>query len=332
MTTLADDIRPKGTVEVRCGHPECGVAWWVDPLDPKLPAGPWDCGADHAADSRLRRAFAILRIRHGVVMGMMQALGEARPDAACECQRVSYRKGWAILHSREGLRHGFLAWDDTRELDDIDATAARIDWDRAAWPQSARDAASEPEVAPAGMVRWVGYKPDDGPSRRYTFVRCAREGCGHELIVDLERPDRKCEGYTVGGWGGGFAPEPRWWKNRSFVCEQGLSSFSPMPCRLRLSPMFAGLRQAQSIAPIDWSVWSTLGANRGSILFKVDGSQGFCVLLYEDDKPFTEPSALVTLLRIGTLAQIRTSVRERLAEGEWDDLLGVLNDALGSVS
>lgn len=36
-----DDVRPKGTVEVRC-H-KCGWAFWVDCLDPLLPDGPFLC-------------------------------------------------------------------------------------------------------------------------------------------------------------------------------------------------------------------------------------------------------------------------------------------------
>jgi len=36
-----DDIRPKGTVEVQCTV--CGWWYWLDPLDPKLPDGPFIC-------------------------------------------------------------------------------------------------------------------------------------------------------------------------------------------------------------------------------------------------------------------------------------------------
>lgn len=48
----ADDLRPKGTVQVACSHPDCanppdGGAWyfWVDALDPRLPDGPFLCSA-----------------------------------------------------------------------------------------------------------------------------------------------------------------------------------------------------------------------------------------------------------------------------------------------
>lgn len=37
---MTDNIRPKGTVQVRCS---CGVEYWVDALDPSLPDGPFKC-------------------------------------------------------------------------------------------------------------------------------------------------------------------------------------------------------------------------------------------------------------------------------------------------
>ena len=37
---MADNIRPRGTVEVDCS---CGWSFWVDALDPSLPDGPFAC-------------------------------------------------------------------------------------------------------------------------------------------------------------------------------------------------------------------------------------------------------------------------------------------------
>lgn len=42
-TISADDLRPRGTVEVDCSAPDCGWSFWVDPLDPRLPGGPFLC-------------------------------------------------------------------------------------------------------------------------------------------------------------------------------------------------------------------------------------------------------------------------------------------------
>ena len=56
---LADDIRPKTTVEVQCSHPECGWSFWIDALDPRLPDGPFFCG-EHDKDlaAKLRDRIA----------------------------------------------------------------------------------------------------------------------------------------------------------------------------------------------------------------------------------------------------------------------------------
>lgn len=45
---MTDNLRPKGTVQVECS---CGCRWafWVEPLDPRLPDGPFyfeGCGPD----------------------------------------------------------------------------------------------------------------------------------------------------------------------------------------------------------------------------------------------------------------------------------------------
>jgi hypothetical protein len=52
MTESTDDLRPRGYVEVKCGHPDCQPkpgqdlspwCFWVDALDPRLPDGPFLC-------------------------------------------------------------------------------------------------------------------------------------------------------------------------------------------------------------------------------------------------------------------------------------------------
>lgn len=44
-----DDIRPRGTVTVRCSHPGCTWKFWVDPLHPALPDGPFLC-VEHSGE------------------------------------------------------------------------------------------------------------------------------------------------------------------------------------------------------------------------------------------------------------------------------------------
>lgn len=38
-----DDIRPRGSVEVQCGIAGCEWWFWLDPLDRRLPDGPFLC-------------------------------------------------------------------------------------------------------------------------------------------------------------------------------------------------------------------------------------------------------------------------------------------------
>lgn len=47
---VSDDIRPRGTVQVKCSAPECTWEFWVDALDPRLPDGPFLC-SDHDGSS-----------------------------------------------------------------------------------------------------------------------------------------------------------------------------------------------------------------------------------------------------------------------------------------
>ena len=323
----ADDMRPKGTVEVMCRHPGCGTAWWVDPLDPRLPGGPWDCGADHDANRRVRPALARLHLRYGLEAGIQVARGAEAPGGSC-CSR-SFRKGNALVHSRDWLRMGFLSWEDPAELADAAALAARVEWDRAKWPEEMRTLAAGRERAPAGSVSWVGYQMPAGDVRRYTFVPCARPDCGHELMVDLARPDFRAEGYSVGGYGGGFARKPAWWGTRTFRCEDGLSSFSPMPCRLRLAPALA---VAERQWGAQWTVWSILGRERGSVLFATPGSEFYGLLAYEREDVFETFESLHAHTTWWTLEGLRDRLGARLKPDEWDRALGVVDAAIRGVS
>jgi len=52
-----DEIRPKGTVQVKCSAPDCEWEFWVDCLDPKLPEGPFLCSEhDGTADKAQKKA------------------------------------------------------------------------------------------------------------------------------------------------------------------------------------------------------------------------------------------------------------------------------------
>lgn len=42
-TNESDDLRPRGTIEVQCTAPDCRWRFWIEALDPRLPAGPFLC-------------------------------------------------------------------------------------------------------------------------------------------------------------------------------------------------------------------------------------------------------------------------------------------------
>jgi hypothetical protein len=265
-----DDIRPKGTVEVQCSYPGCGWCWWVDPLDPRLPDGPWDCGADHEADKVVFQSLSMLKLRHGYVWGTARGTGPKpdRPPSAtctdpnpnsksCSCSAGSYASGLIILQDRFHSKHGVLEWKTPEDLYDVDSLPGKIDWS----PEKLKlfdggPGESKSPEAPPGRVPYVTYKLNDLIERRYTFVKCARPCCALKVMVDLADPDFRLTGpnfYSVGGYGGGDAPEPYWWGNRKFVCEDGLSQFEPQPCKLIHS---VKVRALEEVTDIRWTMWT----------------------------------------------------------------------------
>ncbi len=265
----AESLRPRGTVEVRCGHPGCGWCWWVEPLHPKLPDGPWDCGEDHAASQRVRVALSTLRIQTGIHWGSMSGKGPERPnpDGTCGSGR-SYSAGVVGLYDRYRDKQGVFEWENVSELEDLDALQKRIQWGLAIGI-GVTDIGPVPlhpmhKVEP-GKVMTVGYQWRDREIRKYTFVKCARPGCAQNVMVDYDRPSMKCgigDTYSVGAWGGDDLPEPPWWNNREFQCEDGLSA--DYKCRL-----FYGcdaLREFEEKSGVRWTMW-THHRPLGTVLF-----------------------------------------------------------------
>jgi hypothetical protein len=60
-----DDIRPRGTVQVKCQFPGCRWEFWVDCLHPLLPEGPFLC-EEHLEPGSIER-----------------------PAIKCDCERCS---------------------------------------------------------------------------------------------------------------------------------------------------------------------------------------------------------------------------------------------------
>jgi hypothetical protein len=320
----ADTLRPKGTVEVRCGYPDCGVCWWLDPLDPRLPDGPFDCGDDHGASALIRRHLSMLRIRHGLRWGSMQPQGPERPHSD-GCSR-SCSAGIAKVWDREGGREGVLIWKTPSDIADPDVAAAAVLWDPATWPTDAFCEGpgwgpEKQEEIPPGHVRWVGYKTGESV-RRYTFVKCVRPGCPNRLMVDTKDPDFRPTGYMVGSWGGDIMPEPAWWGTRTFVCEEGLSAFGTQPCALVHSDAIGQFEQMQGAR---WTVWGRVGEG-GSVLFFDALTNRYGLYLYTGPEDFATAARIAQGIQYGSLAKLGAIVTSaRRTQKCIDDVLDELD-------
>lgn len=306
----SDGLRPKGSVEVRCSQPGCGWAWWVDPLDSRLPDGPFDCGQNHAANGIVDRAFALLHVRHGLRWGSMRS---TVPRDACDTGACGgdMTKGCAIVHRREGNDDGFIEWQSLDELRDVDALAARVLWGTAdtmlpdgapnPWP---------PAKQPPGTVRKLPYrvfvngKPG---TRRYAVPKkCARPGCPHDMYLDYDDPEFKPASSL---WGGEqrdvitAAPEPSWW-GRTVRCEDGLSQSAYMenaPCRLVHSDAIHGYEQMSNVR---WTIWDD-----GHVIFYAPDTRQYGLLSFSNESPFESPEALKAAIHFGALDEIATRFR-----------------------
>jgi hypothetical protein len=150
-------------------------------------------------------------------------------------------------------------------------------------------------------------------------------------MVDAHRPDFRPQGYSVGAWGGGFMPKPEWWGRRTFLCEDGLSSASRVPCRLRTSEALADI---ESRLDIRWTVWGLLdgSGSRGTILFTPNvPSAAIWLLAYRDEAIFLSPVEMRMAMLIDTVAGHRARLA-RLRGDKRDDALFILRDAIGDQS
>lgn len=314
---MPSTLRPKGTVEVTCQHPGCGWSWWVDPLDQRLPDGPWDCGQDHEAERAVRRAFTQVRLQTGIHCGTMVGRGPNRPDLVCE-GRKSYRAGIAGVRDRLRAKEGFFEWSSLDELLTVEDIVKRIQWGQFLLPGGSVGPTRDPFEAKPGYVQTVGYRWRGAEVREYTFVKCARHGCPHHIMVDYERPSMNCCGgasYEVGSWGGSERPTPRWWGSREFYCGEGLSTFAPYPCSIvHGSDVLSELERTGMI----WTMWAppVLEGGAGHVLFYDQNAGAHGLLSYtsfpggEMPMEFSSLSTLRRLIYWGALRSIAAMVRD----------------------
>ncbi len=298
-------LRPKGTVEVTCSHPGCGVAWWVGPLDPRLP-GPFDCGADHRWSRIVYGKFALAQAKHGVYFS---GIGGTDPEDPCGCGKFPKKGGYANVYSRDYRRQGVFFWRTPADVSSADAIVEAIEWDSSKWPPEVVEADkgfprldyyAAMEASP-GRIWCNSYELFDTKSvRQYTFVPCSR--CGIRMKVDARDPSFKPQGaYVIGGIKGpDDLPEPAWW-GRTFLCEDAMdwTGNGPQPCRVVNGE---ALRTFEQSGP-KWTIWNSYGRphERGSILFYDKATNAFGLLVYRDLTPFATAQTIADSIRWGTI-------------------------------
>lgn len=309
---MMDDLRPKGTVTVHCSHSSCGMAWWVDPLDPRLNERDfrWDCGEDHNASATLYRRLSLIQLRTGYHMGSMSARGpEVERKADCQtCGTRSYSAGVALFHDRERAEQGILTWSSLDDLKDPETAVKSIEWDPSKWVDVPGPPADD-NVIPPDHVQYVGYLDGGHTVRRYTFVPCVRSGCKHRVMVDYDNPNYKPDSHAVGSWGGGALPLPVWW-GRTFRCEDGMSTFGPQPCSVIHGDAVAQFEQASGAR---WTMWWHRRAVRteGSVLFYDAKSKVYGLFTYNDLNAFTTPARIAQGIQWGSIAELERTLSPR---------------------
>lgn len=275
----ADDLRPKGTVPVYCA--KCSMSWFVDPLDPNLPDGPpggWDCGSNHERDQLERLYFSWYRVTTGY-----QWVATSGLDQNVRVARFQDRFG----HGR-----GLLSWTNQK---DLETGIQRIQWLKPEDLSTPMDL--EPPKPPEGMVRTVNYRLNGKEIRSYTFGKCKRPGCQHEVMLDYQDPSRTRkpnDTIEVGKFGGGFEVAPEWDLN-GFTCEQALGTFSRIPCAIAHGTAFRELAGDQ----ICWSIWDQVTDTTGVILFWTTvghGSQEFGILVYKKLNQLSSAAVIKSLI------------------------------------
>ncbi len=160
-----DDIRPRGTVEVRCSHEGCGWCFWLDPLDPRLPDGPFDCGADHEADAVIRVFHDQLWERHGMLWRSSGGLRlREGVDPTCGCAVTDMTSGIGMALAPDD-RFVVYTWTALDELCDVDAVLARATWH----PTWERAVNAVEAVLGNGMTARDAAEPTD--ERRAEYAR-----------------------------------------------------------------------------------------------------------------------------------------------------------------
>ena len=126
-----DRIRPRGRVEVKCSHPSCKWSFWIDALDPRLPRGPFDCGADHETEARvnavlkrLGEAGLVCQVASGP--GCSPSLGHEPPSVGYLMLRMNAEVG--RKETWESGRFTWVVWHSINELEALSSDPNAYSW------------------------------------------------------------------------------------------------------------------------------------------------------------------------------------------------------------
>jgi hypothetical protein len=179
-----DDLRPKGTVEVKCSHPGCNTYWWIDPLDPRLPGGPFLCGSTHE-DDRQKQIDSLLPI-FGLRWGTRCYRG-ARSDGLPSVGGYGGEPaGTVLFHNKWWNKMGSLYYEDIASLDNPLKIPESINWDVVS-PHLTGGMHEDPGPTPRmGGKNYV--EQDDGSLKAVNLVVHTCTHCGRTVGLHETHP------------------------------------------------------------------------------------------------------------------------------------------------
>ncbi len=304
---MRESLRPKGSVEVKCSHLGCNIYWWIDPLDPRLPDGPFDCGSTHEDDHQ--KQFDALVPLFGIRWGTRLYRGP-RSDGktSVSCGYGGQPAGSVLFQDKWGVKVGSLDYEDIQTLKDPLEIPKRIDWVK---------------LSPHFKEGDPGT-PDDGPLPRMggtIYITQAEGGLKPMRLVLHKCPDcgRTCRVYET---------HPKAFTGPVSCSDEVHQTTSPCPVRNRIGIEFDAVLQKLHGPNVEWTMWEGLNQvkdsvkryDRGLVLIRdlrEHGMPFFSLLEYEHPNDL----ALIAIMprwskldRIVTPKNISPEMKEKIEE------------------
>lgn len=221
-------------------------------------------------------------------------------------QAPTFLKADVRFEDRWGGKWGTLSWDHPDEIQNWRTAEANVDW-KESHPRTCYQ--KHRKTPPEGSIETFGYLWNGTEVRSYTFVRCNREGCQHELMVDVKNPRRKCgvgDYIVIGSQKSDkyeVIPAPEWSRTETFVCGETLSMNKNLySCKFALQGVVPLLRESGII----WTMWvEDVLEKSGQVLFRDIESNLYGALVYENFDWDMPKSAMMKAIRWGTLRDLK---------------------------